>query len=289
MAKNIVNLDDKKRDYTDEDLKPNKSLYGRLKKLFSNDVIVRNVGGKRLKVIDTDNIFQATDKNSLRDRFDRIRSTGTYHSRDMNMSYQATRLELFRDYDCVSGDTIIPLPSGENPTIKELVGKYQNKKFEVWSYDHDTDSLKVGIAFNPRSKGIQKTWKVIFNTNEFIISTEDHLFLLKDGQYKPLNQLKVGHALMSFSQINHTIQEIVYNDEIEVFDISVEKFHNFCTDSVIIHNCMDMDPIISAALDIYSDESTCPNEMHQILTIRSENDDIQKILENLFFDHGYEI
>ena len=31
-----------------------RSLFARLKRLFSNDVIVRNVGGKKLKVIDTD-------------------------------------------------------------------------------------------------------------------------------------------------------------------------------------------------------------------------------------------
>ena len=32
------------------------SLFGRLKKLFSTDVIIRNVGGKELKVMDTDGI-----------------------------------------------------------------------------------------------------------------------------------------------------------------------------------------------------------------------------------------
>ena len=30
-----------------------KSIFGRLKKLFSSNVVVRNVGGKRLKVSDT--------------------------------------------------------------------------------------------------------------------------------------------------------------------------------------------------------------------------------------------
>ncbi len=36
----------------------NRSLFARLKRLFSNDVIVRNIGGKKLKVIDTDEIQQ---------------------------------------------------------------------------------------------------------------------------------------------------------------------------------------------------------------------------------------
>ena len=33
-----------------------KGLFKKLRKLFSTDVIIRNVGGKQLKVIDTDNL-----------------------------------------------------------------------------------------------------------------------------------------------------------------------------------------------------------------------------------------
>jgi hypothetical protein len=85
-----------------------KDLFTRLKKMFSTDVIVRNVGGKRLKVIDTDEIQLATDRNSLRDRYNRLRSsTYNLHNRDMSMAYAAARLELFRDYDVMDQDPII--------------------------------------------------------------------------------------------------------------------------------------------------------------------------------------
>ena len=47
---------------------------------------------------------------------------------------------------------------------------------------------------------------------------------------------------------------------------------------------MDNDPIISSALDVYSDESTMKNELGEILKITSDNDNIQKILHNLFYD-----
>ncbi len=116
--------------------------------MFSTDVIVRNVGGKRLRIVDTDEIQYATDRNSLRDRFNRLRSsTYNLHNRDLSMAYQASRLELFRDYDV-----------------------------------------------------------------------------------------------------------------------------------------MDMDPIIASALDIYSDECLVPSEFGQVLTIRSKNENVKKILENLFQD-----
>ena len=85
-----------------------KDLFTRLKKMFSTDVIVRNVGGKRLKVVDTDELQYATDRNSLRDRYNRLRSsTYNLHNRDMSMAYQAARLELFRDYDVMDMDPII--------------------------------------------------------------------------------------------------------------------------------------------------------------------------------------
>ena len=86
----------------------NRSLFARLKRLFSNDVIVRNIGGKKLKVIDTDEIQYATDRNSLRDRFNRLRTTSyNQYTRDFNLSYQSSRVELLRDYDTMDMDPIL--------------------------------------------------------------------------------------------------------------------------------------------------------------------------------------
>jgi hypothetical protein len=50
------------------------------------------------------------------------------------------------------------------------------------------------------------------------------------------------------------------------------------------YDVMDMDPIIASALDIYSDECLVPSEFGKVLTIRSNNENIKKILENLFYD-----
>ena len=76
--------------------------------MFSTDVMVRNIGGKKLKIVDTDEVQFATDRNSLRDRYNRLRSsTYNLHNRDMSMAYAAARLELFRDYDIMDMDPII--------------------------------------------------------------------------------------------------------------------------------------------------------------------------------------
>ena len=50
------------------------------------------------------------------------------------------------------------------------------------------------------------------------------------------------------------------------------------------YEAMDTDAIISSALDIYSDESTLKNDIGNVLTIKTDNDNIRKILQNLFYD-----
>ena len=46
---------------------------------------------------------------------------------------------------------------------------------------------------------------------------------------------------------------------------------------------MDTDAIIASALDIVADEATLKNDMGEVLQIRSADEDIQKILYNLFY------
>jgi len=50
------------------------------------------------------------------------------------------------------------------------------------------------------------------------------------------------------------------------------------------YDAMDTDAIIASALDILSDESTLRNDMGEVLQIRSSDEDVQKILYNLFYD-----
>ena len=50
------------------------------------------------------------------------------------------------------------------------------------------------------------------------------------------------------------------------------------------YDSMDMDAIVASALDIVADESTLKNDMGEVLSIKSADEDIQKILYNLFYD-----
>ena len=63
-----------------------------------------------------------------------------------------------------------------------------------------------------------------------------------------------------------------------------QTFHTAKVELFTDYENMDMDAIIASALDIYADESTIKDPDGDTLTITSENEDIQKILRNLFYD-----
>ena len=76
------------------------SLFGRLRRLFSNDVVIRNIGGDTLKVADT-NTIQQTGRyktNSLVDRFNRMYISNNKNIYNPNLNYQTLRVQLYADY-----------------------------------------------------------------------------------------------------------------------------------------------------------------------------------------------
>ena len=84
------------------------NIFSRLKRLFSTNVIVRNVGGKSLKISDTNKV-QAVARRYLTDRFTRLYSNMGYGSSLMADSQfkQTQRLGLFKDYEQMDADPII--------------------------------------------------------------------------------------------------------------------------------------------------------------------------------------
>lgn len=120
-----------------------KSLYQRLKRLFSTGVIVRQVGGKKLKVADTDNI-QTALSTAMRDRYARIHQATGYGKGSaasayaMNAAFQSQRLMLFRDYDIMDMDSIIHSALdiyADESTVKNEYG-------EILTIESDNDNIK---------------------------------------------------------------------------------------------------------------------------------------------------
>ena len=78
--------------------------------------------------------------------------------------------------------------------------------------------------------------------------------------------------------INHKIISIEPYGVVPVYDLTVPGYKNFATDTIFSHNT----PEISAALDIYAEESTTVNEDGYMLQIYSESKRIKSILADLF-------
>jgi lysophospholipase L1-like esterase len=86
------------------------SVFSRLRRLFSTDVVIRNVGGNQIKTIDTDHI-QSSGKyetNALVDRFNRIYTTqpSSLYGAQFNLNYQYLRTTLYSEYDVMDQDAI---------------------------------------------------------------------------------------------------------------------------------------------------------------------------------------
>lgn len=87
------------------------SLFGKLRRLFSTDVVIRNVGGNQLKVMDSNQIqsLGQLQTNSLFDRFSKIYSTtgGMNYNLSQQVNFPASRIQLYVDYESMDTDAIV--------------------------------------------------------------------------------------------------------------------------------------------------------------------------------------
>jgi hypothetical protein len=87
------------------------NVFSRLQRLFSTDVVIRNIGGNQLRVIDTDRIQTngILQTNALVDRFNRVYTTSNSYAYNLNTSqnYQTMRIQLYADYEAMDTDAII--------------------------------------------------------------------------------------------------------------------------------------------------------------------------------------
>ncbi len=87
----------------------NSGLFSRLRRLFSTDVIIRNVGGNQLRTIDVDRIqaYGNVKTNALIDRFTKLHRYGANMPYNPTMNYQTLRIQLYTDYEAMDTESII--------------------------------------------------------------------------------------------------------------------------------------------------------------------------------------
>ena len=125
------------------------SLFGRLSRLFSTDVVVRNVGGNQLKIADVNQI-QTTGRyqtNSLVDRFSRLYIYNNKNIFNPNLNYQTLRIQLYSDYEAMDTDPIIASALdilADEATLKND----QNEVLAVKSSDENIQRILYNLFYD---------------------------------------------------------------------------------------------------------------------------------------------
>jgi len=95
--------------------------------------------------------------------------------------------------ECITGNTKILLLDGTVECIKDLLHK---ENFWVYSCKED-GQIVPGLAHSVRvTKKVTKLYKITLDNDKFIECTDDHLFMLRNGNYKKASELTIGDSLM---------------------------------------------------------------------------------------------
>ena len=128
-----------------------RGLFSRLQRLFSTDVVIRNVGGNQLKVFDVNQIQQSgeLETNSLVDRFNKIytNSSTSLYGQQVNFNYQYLRPSLYSDYDAMDTDAIIASALdivADESTLKNDMGEV----LSIRSSDEDIQKILYNLFYD---------------------------------------------------------------------------------------------------------------------------------------------
>tara|TARA_R110000803_G_scaffold50416_2_gene104577 strand:+ start:212 stop:2083 length:1872 start_codon:yes stop_codon:yes gene_type:complete len=128
-----------------------KGLFSRLQRLFSTDVVIRNVGGNQLKVFDVNQIQQTGEfeTNALVDRFNKIytNSSTSMYGQQVNFNYQYLRPQLYSDYDAMDTDAIIASALdivADESTLKNDMGEV----LAIRSSDEDIQKILYNLFYD---------------------------------------------------------------------------------------------------------------------------------------------
>lgn len=128
-------------------------------------------------------------------------------------------------------------------------------------------------------KSIYGRLKRLFSTNVIVRRIgKDQLRVIDSNQIQSTGNIHNSRFIDRFTRLHgikpHSLSN--GNPNYNYFSSKTELYSDY--------EVMDQDSIISSALDIYADETVMKDERGEILSIKSEDDNIKKILHNLFYD-----
>jgi hypothetical protein len=139
----------------------NKSILARLQKLFSTDVIIRNIGGDQLKVADTSQIHLTgeLENNSMYSRYNRVytNSPSSLYGNQAAFNYQTLRTQLYSEYDAMDTDAIIASALdilSEESTLKNDMGEV----LHIRSSDENIQKILYNLFYDILNVEFNLSW-----------------------------------------------------------------------------------------------------------------------------------
>jgi hypothetical protein len=128
-------------------------------------------------------------------------------------------------------------------------------------------------------KGLFPRLKRLFSTDVIIRNTGDNQLGVFDiNKVQQSGEIETNSLVDRFNRIYTNSSTSLYGQQ------SGMNYQYLRPMLYSEYDAMDTDAIIASALDIIADESTLKNDMGEVLQIKSPDEDIQKILYNLFYD-----
>ena len=128
-----------------------KSVFSRLRRLFSTDVIIRNVGGNQIKTIDSGHVQSSGEyeTNALVDRYNRIYSTApsSLYGAQFNLNYQYLSTMIYSEYDIMDQDAIIASALdilSDESTLKNDMGEV----LQIRSSNEDIQKILYNLFYD---------------------------------------------------------------------------------------------------------------------------------------------
>jgi len=127
----------------------NNNLFGRLRRLFSTDIMIRNENGNQIKIIDINTIQQSgLETNSIMNKYNGVYSNATsLWGQQLNINYQYLRPFLYSDYDMMDTDAIIASALdiiSDECTLKNEMGEV----LQIRSSDEDIQKILYNLFYD---------------------------------------------------------------------------------------------------------------------------------------------
>lgn len=202
-----------------------------------------------------------------------------------------------RESGCLIGDSLVELADiRKKVPIRDLVGK---SGFNILALNESTMKLEKALVTKAFCTGIKPIFCLKTRLGRTISATANHKFLTIRG-WKRLDELNIKESIAlprflcssSTSNMNDKVVEFeqsanladsdIYWDEIvsiepdgeaEVYDLTVDKFHNFIANNIVVHNSIeqDADLIMMLYRDEYYNPDTVDRGIAEILITKHRN------------------